>query len=302
MRTQNINNRPLISVVMAAHNAERYISQSIQSVLSQTYTHLELIIYDDGSLDSTAAIVAAFADERIQLIRGRVNNGVSVARNKCIEVSRGAYIAILDADDIWDARKLQMQLDFIDKNKEVCIVGTSVYEIDEAGHVIGKRDYPQLHSGIASKKLWECPFLHSSVLFRSSLGLRYREDVTQAEDWELFDRILVLGQGANLGNRLVYYRVHPANLTNSKSQEQVKEAFKVVRCFEELRFLNNRDVDLFYCVFSYNLRGINRPLAALTLLIKINIITSFNQYSRKRLRWVISYAVRYWFCRKPISR
>jgi hypothetical protein len=107
-----------------------------------------------------------------------------------------------------------------------------VHEIDEIGSKNGHRDYPSTHKEIIGKTLWECSFLHSSVLFRSVPEARYREDVRQADDWELFHRLQRSYRGANLSDRLVYCRLHPSNLTDTRKQEQRQEAIKVVREFE----------------------------------------------------------------------
>src|SRR3954449_3573195 len=101
----------LISVIIPAHNVERFVARTLESVLGQTHRALEVIVVDDGSTDGTAATVQSFADKdsRVRFIRSR-NLGVSAARNLAIKESRGALIAPIDADDIWHPDKLTRQL------------------------------------------------------------------------------------------------------------------------------------------------------------------------------------------------
>jgi len=97
--------QPLVSVVIPAFNAVRFLTGSIPSVLAQTWTDFELIVVDDGSTDATAACVQAFDDPRIRLV-SQTNRGLAGARNGGIREARGTYIAFLDADDLWHPEKL----------------------------------------------------------------------------------------------------------------------------------------------------------------------------------------------------
>ena len=102
-----VNANDLISVIMPAYNAEKYIADAIKSVLQQTYPHFELIIVDDASQDRTVEIVCSFNDERIKLIRHATNQGPGGARNTAIEAAKGRWMAVLDADDQWLPHRLE---------------------------------------------------------------------------------------------------------------------------------------------------------------------------------------------------
>lgn len=130
----------LISIIMPAYNAEKYIANSIESVIEQTYANWELIIIDDGSTDRTLKIATEYKnkDERIIVTNTRVNSGVAKARNIGYSISKGRFVAFLDSDDIWLNRKLAVQLDFILKKK--CALVYSSYElIDEDGISLRKK-------------------------------------------------------------------------------------------------------------------------------------------------------------------
>jgi teichuronic acid biosynthesis glycosyltransferase TuaG len=102
----------IVSVVMPAHNAKRTIEASIRSVLEQTYVHLELLVYDDGSTDGSLALINQFekVDNRVKVLRSSKNRGVVRARNLCIRLAKGDFVAFCDADDQWIPEKLEMQL------------------------------------------------------------------------------------------------------------------------------------------------------------------------------------------------
>lgn len=133
------NSQALVSVIIPAYNAELFIQATLSSVLSQTYTNIEVLVVDDGSTDHTAEIVQTFADRdrRVCLLRSS-NNGVAAARNLAIENSVGEYIAPLDADDIWYSQKLARQMEyFAAAGSEVGLVyGWSVV-IDDNGQLTG---------------------------------------------------------------------------------------------------------------------------------------------------------------------
>lgn len=133
-------NSNLVSVVMPAYFSEATISGAIDSVIDQTYTNWELLIYDDCSGDGTLDLVEKYArnDARIRVVVGNENHGVASARNIAIVNAKGRYISFLDSDDKWKPNKLQMQLDYINKNN--CDICYSSYDlIDSKGRDTGKK-------------------------------------------------------------------------------------------------------------------------------------------------------------------
>jgi len=112
------NRQELVSVIMPVFNAERYVGESIKSVLEQTYQNFELIIVDDGSKDRTAEIVETFNDSRIKLIRHPYNMGVAEARNTALKVAKGKWIAPIDADDKWLPERLEKLIEILKEKDE----------------------------------------------------------------------------------------------------------------------------------------------------------------------------------------
>lgn len=125
----------LVSVIMPAYNAEKLISESIESVLLQTYTKFELIVIDDCSKDQTVEVVERFIlkDSRVKLVKNIKNKGVAEARNAGLDQAKGSIVAFLDCDDKWEENKLEKQLAIFDKNPDIDIVYSAYYRFDNAG-------------------------------------------------------------------------------------------------------------------------------------------------------------------------
>jgi glycosyltransferase involved in cell wall biosynthesis len=122
---------------MPTYNAAQYIDKAIQSVIDQTFTDWELLIFDDGSTDNTEDIVAPFLNDlRIQYIK-QENLGQPKTRNKGVRMSRGNLIALLDSDDIWLKNKLEKQVEIFEKYPDVGVCGTSTYQINPEGKIWG---------------------------------------------------------------------------------------------------------------------------------------------------------------------
>ena len=137
------NNFPLISVVMTAYNSEKYISDTIESILNQTYKNFEFIIIDDASIDNTWKIISKYAkkDIRIRAFQNKSNQKVSYSSNKGIKKSRGKYIARIDSDDWAYPYRLKLQYDFMEKHPEVGISGGIMEICDEKLQPVVLRKY-----------------------------------------------------------------------------------------------------------------------------------------------------------------
>lgn len=106
----------LVSIIMPSWNTERFIAETIQSVIDQTYKNWEMIIVDDCSKDNTDTVVASFKDNRIKYLHNEKNLGAALTRNKAMREAQGEWIAFLDSDDLWTSEKLEHQINFMKKN------------------------------------------------------------------------------------------------------------------------------------------------------------------------------------------
>lgn len=179
----------LVSIITPCYNAEKYIMQTIESVLLQTYPYWELIIVDDCSTDNSVKIIEKFAqkDGRIKLFKLENNSGPAVAKNCGIKFARGRYIAFLDADDLWLPEKLEKQIDFMNKEK-LAMTYSSYFIIDRNNNVIGIRKSPNV---LTYKKNLKSNFVGNLTGIYDTLlvGKIYAENVKH-EDYTLWMKIL----------------------------------------------------------------------------------------------------------------
>ena len=143
---------PTVSVVMPVHGAERFVGAAIASVLAQGWTDFELIVVDDASPDASVDIARGFDDARMRLVSHPVNRGLAAARNSGIRVARGRYVALLDADDVWEPGKLAAHVAHLDARPEVGVSFSRSLFIDERGRSLGTWQMPRL-SGIDAEHL-----------------------------------------------------------------------------------------------------------------------------------------------------
>ncbi len=223
---------PLVSVVMSVYNGEEYLSDAIESILSQTMEELELIIIDDGSSDASLELIKGYKrqDARIVLI-SRENRGLIASLNEGIGQARGKYIARMDADDISLSERLQVQVDFMEQNPNIGLSGTWIEAFDESGtKVIGR--YSVDHPMLRCELLFSSPFAHPSVMMRSELlrdnGLSYDKAYVDAEDYELWYRCAKVTRLANIPQVLLRYRLLAQSVTRKADRDDASRE-KVLR-------------------------------------------------------------------------
>ena len=157
---------PLVSVVMPVFNGEMWLTEAIDSILAQTFTDFELLIVDDGSRDSSAEIIRGYEkrDERIRFFQLECNSGTAVARNHAIAASIGTYITYMDCDDVCLPERLQKQVDFLDSNCDIGVVGTHAKAVSENMQHLYDRTPPERHALILLDQYIGEPFVHASVI------------------------------------------------------------------------------------------------------------------------------------------
>ena len=212
-----MNNNPLVSIIMPAYNVERYISDSISSVINQTYKNWELIIIDDASCDDTSKIIKEFSlkDNRIKPIFRKINSGrPSIAKNEAYNKITGEFVAFLDSDDLWLENKLQKQVNLM-KNTNCKLCYTGGYIIDENGNEI-KSFLPQYQNGhIFKKLLFHYEINNQSVLITKDVLEKFNENIIIGEDYNLFMSIAVKYEICNIKEKLIKYRIHKKSITKS---------------------------------------------------------------------------------------
>lgn len=223
-RSTNPGAAPLVSVLIAAHDAAETLLPAVRSVLRQTIDDLELVVVDDCSSDETHAVLEALADPRLVVVRNSENLGLARSLNRGLELTRGRYVARLDADDVALPHRLERQLAALRGTRGLAIVGSAVLEIDAAG-LPGDVHVPPVGIGaVRWHALFGSPFFHPTVVLdRAALDrheLRYDERFGESEDFDLWTRLLACEQGDNLAEPLVLRRVHRGQATKRRSELQ----------------------------------------------------------------------------------
>jgi glycosyltransferase involved in cell wall biosynthesis len=208
---------PIVSVVVPAYNASRYILQAVHSVLGQSLTELELLVVDDGSTDDTREVLARVSDSRLRVL-SRANGGPACARNEGCRAARASgYVAFLDADDWWDPGKLVSQLSYLDAHPDLAAAGCLMRYVSSSGKVVGQTGQtltPADLRRVAAGELF--PFPMSSLIVRRSALARsglFDESFRYpgSEDLDFVSRLAQGGPLQCVPEVLGSYRVHPAS-------------------------------------------------------------------------------------------
>lgn len=229
-----MDNMPLVSIIMPAYNSEKYITDSINSVIAQTYKNWELIIIDDCSIDDTARIASEFQinEPRIYLYKNRYNCGVSETRNFGISIANAQWIAFLDSDDIWDTQKLEIQIKYALENHSDFLFTGVVFIKEDGTSLSWIMNVPQI---VSYKQLLKHNIIScSSVLIRKELieNIGMHDDRTH-EDFALWLSVLKNGNKAcGIDEPLLSYRLSEG----SKSGNKLKSIVMSYRTYRSVGF------------------------------------------------------------------
>lgn len=221
----------MVSIGIPFYNSENFLSDSIVSIISQTYKNWELILVDDGSSDSSLKIANYYAQKnsRIRVISDGENKKLPARLNQLISESKGDYIARMDADDIMHPQRLEKQIGFLQKNQQYDLVSSGLISINNQNEVKGFRCVSQLYDEFSSPSL-SYPIVHPSVVARKSWYERnqYSLAYPRAEDFELWTRAIKSKdfKMAVLPDLLLYYR-EEGNLSIDKIINSYKDILKI---------------------------------------------------------------------------
>jgi glycosyltransferase involved in cell wall biosynthesis len=240
--------RVKVSVILTSYNHAKYLKEAIDSVLNQTFSDFELIIWDDASTDASWQIITSYSDSRIKSFRNNVQKRAVFGVNKAIsEIAIGEYIAMHHSDDVWEPKKLEKQLAFLESRPEVGAVFTNAFVITENGALLGNRAH-------AYYKIFDQPnrtryewlnhfFCHGNALCHPSVLIRkicyadgepYRSGLGLLADLDMWIRVCLQYDIYVLPEKLVRYRVR-ANGTNASTDPTTR----IRRPFEFLQVLDN---------------------------------------------------------------
>ena len=218
----------MISVIMSAYNSEKHVSNSIESILGQSYQNFEFLIMDDGSTDNTGKIINSYrkTDNRIKLFNNKSNIGLTKSLNFLINQAQGEYLARQDSDDVSNSKRFELQLNYMIKNN--LQVSTTRAKIKNTNKKIpGYSFYLPYRVSMKFKN----PFIHGTLIIKKSLmqtlGL-YDEDFYFAQDYKLFADLLSKNYQIGSLNKCLYVLNIDNNLSNKFKNEQ-QEYAKIVK-------------------------------------------------------------------------
>jgi len=216
---------PGVTVLMPVFNGERFLQEAIESILQQTHRDFELLIINDGSTDRSRDIILTFDDPRITLVENPENLGLAATLNVGLGLAKHELIARQDADDLSLPERLARQVDFLEKNPSVVLVGTQAVIIDLQGFRKGRvLDRACTHDSIRWDLLFDNSFTHSSVMFRRSIIAQlggYDSAFRYCQDYALWTQVARHHCVANLDDCLVHYRVHPFDRMSDKLKDLI---------------------------------------------------------------------------------
>ena len=229
-----MNRNSLVSMVMAVHNGERFLEETLKHALYQSYSNLEIIIVNDGSSDSTKQILDRIRDDRVKVIHLEENQGAAKALNLGIREARGEWVAIQDADDNSYPTRVEEQVKYIQEHPQLVGVGTLIKCIS------GDADIPDsVYEGLTTSRnshntraeirkiiYWGCPLTHSSVMFSKEVFWEvegYDPLFKIAYDYDLWLKLLEKGEMEKVENVLLDYRIHKGSLSNKDGLATVNE-------------------------------------------------------------------------------
>ena len=243
---------PLVSIITPLYNSEKFIVETIKSVLAQTYTNWEMLIVNDCSKDNGASIVEEYVekDKRIKLFNNEKNMGVSFTRNRAIDLSNGKYIAFLDSDDLWYKEKLKKQIRMMEE-KNISLSYTAYTKMNEDGSLRGKIEVPEK---VNYKKLLKGNIMGClTVIARKDILKDSYFRQTKQEDYILWLELLKKVEFSyGIQESLAFYRV----LENSRSSNKIDLVNFNWRIYREVEKLSL--VESIYYFVIYLVKGIKR--------------------------------------------
>lgn len=253
---------PLVSVIMPVFNGEKFLAYAVESILKQTFMNFELIIINDGSTDHSEQIILKYKDKRVRYIKQFSNQGLIATLNNGIQHSVGEFIARLDADDVARPDRLFRQVQFLLRNPDHSICGSSYEVINSKGQKQFLVSLPTSDKQIRTLLFFGNCICHSSVMFRRNAldNEPYRQSYKLCEDYDLWSRLVDHNKVAVLPDPLIKYRLHGSNVSVKNRLEMLSNVSRVHAYFlDHCGVSYSRDEFLLHNAFlSYNVLYIRR--------------------------------------------
>lgn len=209
------NSKPLISILLPVHNAEKYLSDCLNSLLSQSYKNIEIVAIDDKSSDKSFRVLNQFKkkDKRIRVYKNVKRYGIAVTLNRLLTKAKGSYIAFMDTNDVSSPKRIKKQYQFLIQNPGIVAVGSQCTFINEKSRKIGKSDFPLYHYQIYENPLHGISLQFETVLINKTIlpkdVLRFNVNSHPFIYSDIFMKLLPFGKFANMEDFLHYHRNDP---------------------------------------------------------------------------------------------
>ncbi|MCI6531363.1 MAG: DUF1796 family putative cysteine peptidase [Mesosutterella sp.] len=217
-----------VSVILPTYNDGEFLDTCLSSLLNQTYNNFEILVIDDSTNQEIKEIVNDINDQRVKYIRGK-NTGLSGALNLGLSLADGEYIARADADDFYPANRFEKQVEFLEDNPEISVVGSYQQHFGKSNFLHKPPTSPE---ELDFALLFKCELCHSTLMFRRSSfiknEIKYPEKSLQ-EDFELWNSLIGKIKFANIPEVLGYYRVHEGSITETKKYSLAKYEIDIIK-------------------------------------------------------------------------
>lgn len=295
-----------VSIITCFYNEEKYLAKAIDSILTQTYSNIELILVNDGSTDRSEEIVKSYKDDRIIYISYQGNKRQAYARNKGIDVATGEYIGFFDSDDIMMPDKIEKQVKLLCEDVSVVLAGGNYAYINdnaETGKVLKNSRY-RTDEQIRAFMLYADCIALGAALFRREViekhQIRFEESKRLAEDYQFFVSMLPYGKFINMNECLYNYRVNntPKSALAVQNHDKVRE--KEVRevleqVWRERGFLlDSEDFSFIYTVLNRNLRVLKPKKVLQGIKTYKKIKKQIKTLELKEEKWILKYYRQQW--------
>lgn len=226
--------KPFITIFSPNFNGSKFIRETIESILNQTYSNFEYIIIDDCSTDNSWQIIKEYAkiDERIKIFRNEKNLKIVKTRNKGFELSspKAKYYAIIDSDDVALSNRIEIQVKFLENNLEYGLVGSNIIIIDKNSDIIGYRKYPSDDEEIRKVITRYDPFAQPSIMLRKEVIDKignYDEQWQVSQDYDYFLRIGRYWKLKNIEKPLIKYRLSANQVKKTRFKDMIINTYKI---------------------------------------------------------------------------
>lgn len=267
-----------ITIIMSVKNDEKTLNRALESIFNQTYTNFKIIIIDDNSQDETSDILKKYSSKysNLNIITNKRSLGLGKNLNTMLNIADTPYIARMDGDDICESSRLETQLQFLENNLDIDIVGTCAYIIDQDDNITGEMNRPEYHLDIR-RAIWRNPVIHPSIMMRREqiLSIGGYPEYKRRQDYALWFKAIKNDlRFHNLQSRLIRYRVTRSHYKKMTFRETLKQIYIGWRGYASIGGIN----PIHYMIMMWPLI---RHFLPTHIQIKLQYI--LKQYDQKKL-------------------